>query len=222
MNMELNAVEIRILGCLLEKERTTPEYYPLTLNSLMNACNQKSNRTPVMALEKSTILRTLDELRMNHKLAVEVTSSDGRVPKYRHAIRDHWVFTPAQEAVLCELFLRGPQTGGDLRAHASRIYPFENLGEVEQTLQDLADWEEGALVVKLPREPGRRESRWAHLFSGEVEIPEAGEATDVQPARLQIQAENARIELLEGEVADLRAELEALRDEFAAFRTAFE
>jgi uncharacterized protein YceH (UPF0502 family) len=220
MDMELNAVEMRVLGCLLEKERTTPDYYPLTLNSLMNACNQKSNRTPVMALEKSTILRALDDLRMRYKLAVEVTSSDSRVPKYRHSIRDHWKFTPAEEAILCELFVRGPQTGGDLRAHASRIYPFENLQEVEAALQRLADREEGPMVVMLPREPGRRESRWAHLFSGEVALDDFDSVVSHSSAPSADLEE--RVGVLEGELAELRSELAELRLTIEQFRSTFE
>lgn len=221
MNMELSAIEIRILGCLIEKERATPEQYPLTLNSLQNACNQKSNRNPMMALEKSTILRTLDELRLERHLAVEVNSSDSRVAKYRHNMPNTWGFTPAQMAIICELFVRGPQTGGDLRSHASRLYPFENLAEVERVLQGLAEWEEGPLVLKLPREAGRRESRWAHLFSGEVEISEEP-LPHLGAARIQIQAENERIETLEFEVLTLRAELDELRAAFESFKTSFE
>lgn len=222
MELELNPTEIRVLGCLLEKERTTPDYYPLTLNALMNACNQKSNRAPVMALGKSIILQTLDDLRMNHKLAVEISSSGSRVPKYRHSIRDHWKFTPAQEAILCELFVRGPQTAGDLRAHASRIYPFENLQQVDQTLEGLADWQEGALVIKLPSEPGRRESRWAHLFSGAVEFIDPEPGCDMQSATTAPSTQSNRIAALENRVAELSSELDELRKTMEDFRAAFD
>ena len=132
MELELNAVEVRILGCLIEKEMATPEYYPLTLNALVNACNQKSNRHPVMMLDQAGVEQTLYEMRMDRKLVIEVSSSGSRVPKYRHNMSAHWNFSPAKMAILCELFLRGPQTPGDLRAHASRLHPMHDAGEVEE------------------------------------------------------------------------------------------
>lgn len=138
MELQLNAVEQRVLGCLMEKEMATPEYYPLTLNALVNACNQKNNRSPVMALSSETAAQTLYELRAEHKLAVEVSSSGSRVLKYRHCIADHWNFTPAETAILCELLVRGPQTPGDLRAHASRLHPLADSAETEELLSRLA------------------------------------------------------------------------------------
>ncbi len=134
MDIELNPIEERILGCLIEKEMATPEYYPLTLNALVNACNQKSNRHPVMELDTATVEHALLELRMEHKLAVEVSVSGSRVMKYRHNIADHWGFSLSQMAILCELLLRGPQTPGDLRAHCSRLHALADSNEVEQIL----------------------------------------------------------------------------------------
>lgn len=216
MELELNPIEERVLGCLIEKEMATPEYYPLTLNALVNACNQKSNRHPVMALDESTVEHALYELRMNHKLAVEVSSSGSRVPKYRHNMSAHWNFSPAKMSILCELLIRGPQTPGDLRAHASRLHPLADAHEVEEILQGLANHSDGPFVVHLPREPGKRERRWAHLFAGEPEIRE--EVPDVKsPA-----PSDDRIAALETEIAKLREELDDLKTAFDSFKAHFE
>ncbi len=215
MELELTPTEVRVLGCLIEKEIATPDYYPLTLNALVNACNQKSNRLPVMALDENTVMRTLDELRMVHQLAIEVTSSSSRVPKYKHSFRAKWNFSPAKTAILCELFLRGPQTSGDLRAHASRLHPLADFHEVEEILQGLENREGDPFVVHLPREPGRRERRWAHLLSGEPEI-----APEAPPEAAT--ADNDPIQALETEVAALRQELDELKADFAEFKTAFD
>ncbi len=222
MDIELNPIEERILGCLIEKEMATPEYYPLTLNALVNACNQKSNRHPVMELDTATVEHALLELRMEHKLAVEVSVSGSRVMKYRHNIADHWGFSLSQMAILCELLLRGPQTPGDLRAHCSRLHALADSNEVEQILDELKTHEDGCFVLQLPRQPGKRERRWAHLFGGEVDIPEEQTeeigAVEIQagPSRLE------RIQTLEYEVADLKQELRELKEEFKTFKTAFE
>jgi len=218
--MELNPIEVRVLGCLIEKEMATPEYYPLTLNALVNACNQKSNRHPVMALDESTVEQALYDMRMNQKLAVEVTSSGSRVAKYRHNMAAHWNFSPAKMAVLCELFIRGPQTPGDLRAHASRLHPMADAREVEEILQGLANHSDGPFVVHLPREPGKRERRWAHLFSGEPEINE----TPHEPASTAPSApmDDDRIETMENEIAKLRGQLDELKNEFESFKARFE
>ncbi|MCK4563228.1 MAG: YceH family protein [Verrucomicrobia bacterium] len=217
MDIELTPIEVRVLGCLIEKEIATPDHYPLTLNALVNACNQKSNRLPVMALDENTVMRTLDELRMTYQLAIEVTSSSSRVPKYKHNFRAKWNFSPAKTAILCELFLRGAQTSGDLRAHASRLHPLADWHEVEEILQGLEMREDNPFVVHLPREPGRRERRWAHLLSGEPETPS-------EPELLPEVATggNDQILALEGEVAALRQELDELKASFAEFKTAFE
>ncbi len=217
MELELTPIEVRVLGCLIEKEIATPDHYPLTLNALVNACNQKSNRLPVMALDENTVMRTLDELRMTHQLAIEVTSSSSRVPKYKHNFRAKWNFSPAKTAILCELFLRGPQTSGDLRAHASRLHPLADWHEVEEILQGLENRESDPFVIHLPREPGRRERRWAHLLSGEPEL-----ATESELPLEGTTGGNEQILALEGEVAALRQELDELKASFAEFKTAFE
>jgi len=217
MDAELNPIEVRVLGCLIEKEIATPDYYPLTLNALANACNQKSNRNPLMMRDQNTVMDALDNLRMSHQLAIEVTSTESRVAKYKHCLLNRWNFSPAQTAILCELFLRGPQTPGDLRAHASRLHPLADRNEVEEILQGLNTCEDGPFVVKLPREPGKREQRWAHLFSGEPEIA-------AEPEPLPETATNGTedAQALKAEVAALRQELDELKASFEAFKTAFE
>ena len=216
MDLDLNPIEERILGCLIEKEMATPEYYPLTLNALVNACNQKSNRHPVMALDASTAEHTLYEMRMNRKLAIEVTSTGSRVAKYKHNMAAHWNFSPAKMAILCELFIRGPQTPGDLRAHASRLHPMADANEVEEILRGLANHSDGPFVVHLPREPGKRERRWAHLFAGEP-VP-----TEEQPMPEAGSLDHTRIEALETDIASLREELGDLKTAFEAFKARFE
>jgi uncharacterized protein YceH (UPF0502 family) len=218
---QLSPIQIRVLGCLIEKEISTPEYYPLTLNALVAACNQKSNRNPAMTLDETTVIRTLEDLRYEEHLVMMITSSGGRVAKYKHTLLSKWEFTPQEVAVLCELFLRGPQTVGELRTHTERLFPFTATSEVEATLTSLTEWGGGTFVVKLPREPGCREQRWAHLFSGEVVIPSAPEAKP-EPARLVVQAENERIAALEAEVASLRTQVNQLLADFATFRKQFE
>ena len=215
MNIELNPIEVRVLGCLIEKEIATPDNYPLSLNALANACNQKSNRDPLMMRNESTIIDALDNLRMTHKLAIELTSNESRVPKYKHCLSNRWNLSPAQTAILCELFVRGPQTPGDLRAHASRLHPLADSREVEEILHELESREDGPFVLHLPREPGKRERRWAHLLSGEPEIDTAPPVED-RPAKAD------RIQDLEIEVAALREELDEFKAEFAEFKTAFE
>ncbi len=215
MEMELTPVEVRILGCLIEKEMATPEYYPLTLNALVNACNQKSNRQPAMALGEAAVENALYALRTGHRLAVEVTSTASRVAKYRHNFAAHWNFSPAKMAILCELLVRGPQTPGDLRAHASRLHPLADTHEVEEILRGLETHADGPFVTHLPREPGQRERRWAHLFAGEPQLP----VTEEQP---QATGRIDRMEALEQEVAALRGELDGLKAAFEAFRRDFE
>lgn len=217
-----SVIEVRVLGCLIEKDITTPEYYPLTLNSLVAACNQKSNRDPMMLLDEKTIIRTLEDLRYNQQIVRQISTTGSRVPKYKHTVTDHWGFAAPELAVMCELFLRGPQTAGQLRTRAARLHPFASIEEVEATLAALVTWEDGPFVVQLPREVGCREQRWAHLLSGEPVVePTAGEARP-EPARLIVQAENERIASLETEVATLRDGFAQLLTEFAAFRSQFE
>jgi uncharacterized protein YceH (UPF0502 family) len=219
---KLTPIQIRVLGCLMEKEIATPEYYPLTLNALVAACNQKSNRNPAMTLDETTVIRTLEDLRYEEHLVMMITSSGGRVAKYKHTLLSKWEFTPQEVAVLCELFLRGPQTVGELRTRTERLFPFNNTSEVEATLTSLTEWGGGTFVVKLPREPGCREQRWAHLFSGEVVFNTSEPDSKPEPARLIVQAENERIAALEAEVASLRTQVDQLLADFATFRKQFE
>ncbi|HEX4267032.1 MAG TPA: DUF480 domain-containing protein [Steroidobacteraceae bacterium] len=211
MRVELDSLEARVIGCLIEKQVTTPDQYPLSLNSLVSACNQKSNREPVMSLDEPTVQRTLDVLSRKH-LLLERSGFGSRVPKYQHLFCNTEYGTlkfSAQElAIVCELLLRGPQTPGELRSRASRMARYNDVSEVESVLQALQERESGPLVARLPREPGRRESRYMHLFSGEP-IPQAAAAD--QPARDE--SPGAGTETLESRVARLEAELGMLRAE---------
>jgi len=219
METTLNDIEVRVLGCLVEKEMTTPDYYPLTLNALTNACNQKSNRDPVLTLEETDVVRALDGLRFKG-LAMQAADG-GRVPKYAHALAAKLFLEPPELAILCELLLRGAQTVGELRGRAERMHPFPELESVEAVLQEMQE-RQPPLVVKLPRQPGRKEHRHMHLLAGEPQLPEEGQAAAPEAARVQVMAENERIARLEQEVTSLREELATLRQELEEFRTQFE
>ena len=219
MDITLNDVEVRVLGCLIEKELTTPEYYPLTLNSLTNACNQKSNRDPLMALTEENIVRALDSLRF--KQLVVLSADSGRVPKYRHILAEKMGLMPAEQAILCELLVRGPQTGGELRTRGERMHPFGDVAAVDEVLQELMV-RETPLITLLPRQAGRKESRYAQLFSGIPEIGEESHESRPEPARQRVLAENERITKLEEEVADLRSEVTILHQMMAEFKAQFE
>lgn len=214
----LNEHEVRVLGCLAEKEMATPEYYPLTLNALTNACNQKTNRAPVMTLEEADVARALERLR--HLGLATQAAGGGRVPKYGQNLEGKLRLEPEELAILTELLLRGPQTVGELRGRAERMHPFADLTAVEAVLDELLA-KEPPLVVKLPRQPGRKEHRFMHLLAGEPQL-EAEAPAPPETVTLKVRAENERIVLLEEEVAALRSELEALRREVAAFRAEFE
>ncbi|MBW1251901.1 DUF480 domain-containing protein [Pantoea allii] len=208
MKMALSAQALRVLGCLLEKQITTPEQYPLSLNGVVTACNQKSNREPVMGLSESDVQAELDLLVKKHL----VTSNSGfgqRVVKYEQRFCNsafgHLQLSRAEVAVLTLLFLRGAQTPGELRTRSGRLHEFVDVTEVEQTLEGLASREDGAMVVRLAREPGKRESRFMHLFAGDVEqIPSQADAVPDDAALLE------RVTLLEQSVADLQAQLALL------------
>jgi uncharacterized protein YceH (UPF0502 family) len=216
MEINLNDIETRVLGCLMEKELATPEYYPLTLNSLTTACNQKSNRDPVMALEESEVVHALNALKMKH---VAILSGDGgRVPKYRHILAERMKLEPPELAVLAELLLRGPQTLAELRARGERMTPLGDQAAVEELLQELTD---RGMVTKLPRQPGRKEARYAHLLAGEPVVPEETTAAP-EASRLRVMAENERLGRLEEEVATLRLEVAELRSMVAEFKAQFE
>ncbi|MBI1358137.1 MAG: DUF480 domain-containing protein [Acidobacteria bacterium] len=208
--VELSAEEVRVLGCLVEKAITTPDYYPLTLNSLLAACNQKTSRDPVVEYGESEVLDAIDTLKQKG-LAYRITSSDGgRVPRYEHNFFDGLRLDKAQGGALCVLLLRGPQTVGEIRQRTGRIYPFESLQEVEQALEDLATKTPRPLTVKLERRPGEKEARYAHLLSGEPAEPPAS-AESVAPSRAA--ARDERIEELEARVEKLEGDLERLREQ---------
>ncbi|HEY6390948.1 MAG TPA: YceH family protein [Bryobacteraceae bacterium] len=204
----LHPIEVRVLGSLLEKEITTPEYYPLSLNALINACNQKSNREPPVNFDQETVEHALQTLR-DKGLLLTITGAGSRVPKYGHRISEKLNLGRRELAILCELMLRGPQTLGELRTRADRMHSFDDLAQVESVIEHLPE-----LITKLPRRAGEKEARYAHLLSGEPAIPE-NEPEVSQPR-------SDRIAVLEAEVAELRSELESLKEQFAEFRKQFE
>jgi uncharacterized protein YceH (UPF0502 family) len=212
MDLLLDPPEVRVLGSLLEKEITTPEYYPLSLNALVNACNQKSNRDPMVHYDDETVEDALERLR-NKALLTTVTGAGSRVPKYGHRISDKLNLGRRESAILCELMLRGPQTLGELRGRTERLHKFDETSEVESVIEHMAE-----LVVKLPRRPGEKEVRYAHLLSGEITAVQSGE----ENPREEPSPRQERIAALESDVALLRAEMEALKQQFAEFRKQFE
>lgn len=217
MFRSLSPVEIRVLGCLAEKELATPDYYPLSVNALLNACNQKSNRAPVMQLDEEDVADSIAALR---PLGLVMQSSDGgRVAKFAHNLNGKLNLVPAELAILTELLLRGAQTPGELRQRASRMHPFETLDELETIIGELLE-RETALLVRLPRQPGRKEQRLMHLLAGEPEVEE--EAPTAAPAVAMAASRQERIGSLEETVAELKQELGRLREDFAAFRKQFE
>lgn len=219
MDITLNEIEVRVLGSLIEKELTTPEYYPLSLNSLTNACNQKSNREPAMSLAEEDVVRALDSLRF--KQLVVLSADGGRVPKYRHLLAEKSGLMPAEQAIICELLVRGPQTVGELRTRGERMHPFGDLAAVEEVLNELMEREE-PFVTLLPRQPGRKEGRYAHLFSGVPELGEESSEARPEAARQRVLAENDRIAKLEEEIAVLRGEVAVLQQMMAEFKAQFE
>jgi uncharacterized protein YceH (UPF0502 family) len=218
VNLVLDAVEVRVLAALWEKEITTPDYYPLSLNALVNACNQKSNRDPAMSLDDEAVrgaLRTLDD----NSLARSVSAADSRVTKYEHRLQEAFNFDRREAAIFCELLLRGPQTPGELRSRAERMHHFDDLSEVQSALQRLMS-REPPLVKVLARQPGTKESRYIHLLSGEPDAATAPEAHEPPPiASRLVDDKHSR---LESEVAELRKDIAELKQQFAAFRKQFE
>jgi len=209
-------METRALGALIEKDITTPDYYPLSLNALINACNQKSNRDPVMHLDEEAVrdaLRALNEI----GLAGPVSSADSRVPKYEHRLQEVFNLPRAETAVLCVLLLRGPQTPGELRGRTERMHRFEELSDVHSALQRLIQ-REPPLVKMLPRQPGTKETRYVHLLSGDVEVAEPAQ----EPAVTTASADGERIARLESEIGSLKAELAELKKELRDFQKRFE
>jgi uncharacterized protein YceH (UPF0502 family) len=214
----LNEAEARVLGALVEKDITTPDYYPLSLNALINACNQKNNREPVMNLDEDTVRRALDGLQ-SQNLAGPAGGADGRVTKYEHRMQEVFNFNRAETAILCVLLLRGPQTPGELRGRAERMHRFETLDEVQSTLQRLMQ-REPRIVKVLPRQPGTKEARYMHLLSGDVEGPSRASAPS--SARVDFDDENDSITRWEGELQELRKEVADLKQQFEAFRKVLE
>ncbi len=214
----LTETEARVLGSLVEKQLTTPEYYPLTLNALINACNQKNNREPVVSFDESTVSRCLENLR-DRNLVYVFYGSTSRVPKYKHMLPSVYELDPAETAVIDVMLLRGPQTLGELRTRTERLHGFSGLGEIQETLDGLARRDE-PLVVRLPVQPGQKEARFAHLLSGEIDVEAFTVAQASRSTRSSDDAE--RVEKLEEEVVGLRAEVEMLKQTFEEFRKQFE
>ncbi|HEY6301963.1 MAG TPA: DUF480 domain-containing protein [Terriglobales bacterium] len=214
----MTETEVRVLGSLIEKDITTPEYYPLSLNALVNACNQKTNRDPVMQLDEDVVRNALEGLEQQ-RMAGPARGADSRVTKYEQRLQEVFNFTRAEIAVLCVLLLRGPQTPGELRGRAERMHRFEALEDVQSALQKLMQ-REPSLAKVLPRQPGTKESRYAHLLAGDVVEAEtrvqAAVTGGVNPA------DSERITLLEEDVAELRREVSEVKDHLERFRRQFE
>ncbi|MFJ5441148.1 YceH family protein [Pectobacterium sp. CHL-2024] len=209
MKYQLDAREARVVGCMLEKQITTPDQYPMSLNGITTACNQKTNREPVMELSESEVQQTLDLLVKKHFLRT-LSGFGNRVVKYEHRFCNSEFgdlkLSPAEVALVTTLLLRGPQTPGELRTRAARLYEFSDVGEAESTLEQLQQREDGPFVIRLAREAGKRESRYQHLFSGEASdaaAPEVDSESDHSPLA-------ERVEVLEKEVAELKRQLAAL------------
>jgi uncharacterized protein YceH (UPF0502 family) len=220
----LNDAELRVLGSLVEKAATTPDTYPLSLNALTLACNQLTNRDPVVAFDETTVVRALDGLR-EKRLAAQFAGAESRVAKYKHTLHDAVLLTPAELAILNVLMLRGPQTTGELRTRTERLFVFDSLPEVEETLTGLIQRMPQPLVIKLPRQPGTKESRYAQLLSARAESPTLGTAPPgpkPELATLTVRAENERIAHLEKELVTLRADFQSLRTQFTDFRRQFD
>jgi uncharacterized protein len=225
MNLTLNEYEVRVLGALVEKKITTPEYYPLTLNSIINACNQKSSRDPVVSYDETIVQRALNSLR-EKKLTYVFSGADARVAKYGHLFPEAMDLSHAETAIMCVLLLRGAQTPGELRTRTTSLYNFDSLVDVELALQSLMDVDvrKDPLIVKLPRQPGTKESRYAHLLSGEVNIEQlpviAAPRASSSSSSASVNAE--RIVTLEAEVVLLKQEIAELKQAFAEFKKQFE
>jgi uncharacterized protein YceH (UPF0502 family) len=218
MEIKLTETEVRVLGALIEKDITTPEYYPLSLNALVNACNQKTNRDPVLHLDEDAVRDALEGLQQQ-RMAGPARGADSRVTKFEQRLQEVFNFTRAEIAVLCVLLLRGPQTPGELRGRAERLHRFEALEDVQSALQKLMQ-REPPLAKILPRQPGTKESRYAHLLAGDVVEADAPLHPGAMVERNPAEAE--RIARLEEEVAELRREVGEMKDQMERFRKQFE
>lgn len=221
----LSLNETRVIGALIEKENTTPDYYPMTLNSLTAACNQKSNREPVLSLTEDEVQDTVDAL-IKKRLVIRDESRGSRVAKIRHRFCNtefsKWTFTPQQLGILTLMFLRGPQTSGELRTRTGRLCQFSDVQEVETVLDSLIQHELNPFVTRLPREAGKSACRYAHLFSGEIESATAGAGSDIPvtiPQTTTSEQSDDRISALEAEVAQLKNQLTTLTDRLAALES---
>jgi uncharacterized protein YceH (UPF0502 family) len=212
MDVTLTPEEVRVLGCLIEKEMTTPDYYPLSVNALQNACNQTSNRHPVVSYDEQTLMITLGQLKKKGFVSPTLI---GRVPKYEALFLKRLNLVRKEAAILCVLMLRGPQTVGEIRVRSERIHPFESLDSAHETLTTLSEW---GYVALLPRQSGRKDQRYAHLFCGTPIIAEEMEA-EAAPSE---SADGARISRLEAEVVQLRLEVDGLKQAMAEFKAQFE
>ncbi len=221
--MNLTPIEARVLGALVEKDITTPDYYPLSLNALVNACNQKNNREPVMTLDEDTVRDALSGLQSG-RLAGPASGADSRVTKYEHRLQEVYNFTRGEIAVICVLLLRGPQTPGELRGRTERMHRFEDLDQVQAALQRLMQ-REPALAAVLPRQPGTKEARYAHLMSGDIDYTAPEHALATSPATGGPPSDSDlrdRIAHLEQEVSELRSRVEDLTRELTDFRRQFQ
>ncbi|MGA3088585.1 MAG: YceH family protein [Terriglobales bacterium] len=218
MDLKLTETEVRVLGSLIEKDVTTPEYYPLSLNALVNACNQKSNRDPVMQLDEDAVRDALEGLQQQ-RMAGPARGADSRVTKYEHRLQEVFNFTRAETAVLCVLLLRGPQTPGELRGRTERLHHFEALDDVQAALQKLMQ-RDPPLAKILARQPGTKESRYAHLLAGDLVEADAP-VPDVSSVGCDA-ADSERMARLEQEVAELRKDLGEVKDQLERFRRQFE
>ncbi len=213
MNIEFSPIEARVIGCLIEKEITTPDQYPLSLNALTNACNQKTNREPVLELAEAAVQQAVDALMKKYMVSDKSAGYGGRVTKYKHRFCNtefgSLKFTPQELGIICVLLLRGPQTPGELRARTNRLCDFTDADQVEATLENLMSREDGPFIARLPRAAGARESRYAHLFSGIIEsVEEPAAAEESAPGAATL---NQRVSQLEESVRQLRTELDALK-----------
>jgi uncharacterized protein YceH (UPF0502 family) len=215
MNIEFSATEARVIGCLIEKEITTPDQYPLSLNALTNACNQKTNRDPVLELTEAVVQQSVDTLMRKHMVSDKSAGYGGRVTKYKHRFCNtefgSLKFSKQELGIICVLLLRGPQTPGELRSRTNRLCEFADAGEVESALKGLMERADGPFIARLPRAAGARESRYAHLFSGVIEsVPETADPVDPAVAGMTATL-SQRLALLEDRVAEMRSELDALK-----------
>ena len=216
MDIVLTEEEVRVLGSLIEKQVTTPEYYPLTMKALVAACNQRSNRHPVVSYDEQIAEHAMNGLR-DKKLGWVIKKSDSRVLKYGHIFPEVFHLTPPQTAAMCVLMLRGPLTPGEIRSTAGRLYDFKDLAEVDDTINALINNEQGSMIVMIARQPGQKEARYAHLLAGDIDVNE------IQPSAQYYQpSSGSSLSVMEEEIGALRREIQELRDEFNEFKKQFD